>query len=104
VALGHGHRVAVVVDNTFASPALLRPTEFGADLVVHSATKYLSGHDRVLAGTLAGRIEQLRVERECSSALHLAAVESRPAPPVRRDRGRGGPDSRTGPSLVAATR
>lgn len=54
VSLAHGHGALAVVDNTFASPALLRPVEYGADLVIHSATKYMSGHGRVLGGTLAG--------------------------------------------------
>jgi methionine-gamma-lyase len=44
----------LIVDNTFASPALCRPLEHGADLVVESATKYLNGHHDVTAGVLAG--------------------------------------------------
>lgn len=54
VDIAHQAGVLVIVDNTFASPALLRPLEYGADLVVHSATKYMSGHGRVLAGALSG--------------------------------------------------
>ena len=77
MALGHGHGVAVVVDNTFASPALLRPTEFGADLVVHSATKYLSGHGRVLAGTVAGRVEQIEEIREMRRRIGTGAKPPR---------------------------
>jgi cystathionine gamma-synthase len=46
--------LALLVDSTFASPALLRPLEHGATLVHHSATKYLSGHGDVTAGVLAG--------------------------------------------------
>ncbi|MGH3058871.1 MAG: trans-sulfuration enzyme family protein [Gaiellaceae bacterium] len=46
----------LIVDNTFASPALCRPLEHGADLVVESATKYLNGHHDVTAGVLAGSI------------------------------------------------
>ncbi|NTW56111.1 MAG: PLP-dependent transferase [Chlorobiaceae bacterium] len=46
----HKHDIIVVVDNTFASPALQRPLDFGADIVVHSATKYISGHSDVIAG------------------------------------------------------
>jgi cystathionine beta-lyase/cystathionine gamma-synthase len=46
--------IPLVVDNTFLSPALLRPLEHGADLVVHSATKYLSGHGNVLGGVVCG--------------------------------------------------
>ena len=48
--LAHRHRVKVVVDNTFASPCLQRPIEFGADLVVHSTTKYLNGHSDSVGG------------------------------------------------------
>jgi cystathionine gamma-synthase len=48
--LGHARDCVVVVDNTFATPALQRPLEFGADVVVHSATKYLGGHSDVLGG------------------------------------------------------
>jgi methionine-gamma-lyase len=53
------HRVAatVIVDNTFCSPALQRPLEFGADLVVHSATKFLGGHGDLLGGIVAGPAE-----------------------------------------------
>ena len=47
--------VAVIVDNTFATPVLLRPIEHGADVVVHSATKYLGGHSDVTAGVVAGQ-------------------------------------------------
>lgn len=46
--------IPLVVDNTFLSPALLRPIEHGAALVVHSATKYLSGHGQVLGGVVCG--------------------------------------------------
>jgi len=46
--------VLTVVDNTFCSPALQRPIEFGADLVVHSATKFLGGHGDLLGGVIAG--------------------------------------------------
>jgi cystathionine beta-lyase/cystathionine gamma-synthase len=52
--LGHRYGATVVVDNTFASPYLCRPLALGADLVVESATKYLSGHSDVLAGAVAG--------------------------------------------------
>ena len=44
------HRLLMVVDNTFASPALQRPLEHGADLVMHSATKYLNGHSDMVGG------------------------------------------------------
>src|SRR5690606_17002711 len=44
----------LIVDNTFATPYLFRPLEYGADLVLHSATKYISGHGDVVAGIAAG--------------------------------------------------
>ena len=44
----------VVVDSTFASPINQRALDLGADLVIHSATKYLAGHNDVLAGAIAG--------------------------------------------------
>ncbi|MCI4350932.1 MAG: PLP-dependent aspartate aminotransferase family protein [Thermoplasmata archaeon] len=54
-ALAHRHRARLVVDNTFASPALQRPIEHGADLVLHSTTKYLGGHSDILGGALIAR-------------------------------------------------
>jgi cysteine-S-conjugate beta-lyase len=48
-----------VVDNTFMSPYLQRPLEFGADIVVHSATKYLGGHSNVVAGLIAVKDDEL---------------------------------------------
>jgi len=50
--LAHAAGVTVAVDSTVATPVLTRPMEFGADLVVHSATKYLNGHSDVLAGAV----------------------------------------------------
>jgi len=47
----------LAIDNAMCSPALQRPIEFGADLVIHSATKYLEGQGRVLAGAIAGRAD-----------------------------------------------
>ena len=49
-AIARRHGLVVVVDNTFASPMLQRPLELGADLVVHSATKYLNGHSDMVGG------------------------------------------------------
>jgi cystathionine gamma-synthase len=51
-AVGHDAGLTVVVDNTFASPALQRPLDLGADVVVHSTTKYIGGHSDVLGGAL----------------------------------------------------
>jgi methionine-gamma-lyase len=52
--LGHRHGATMVVDNTFASPYLCTPLSLGADVVVESATKWLSGHSDVVAGVVAG--------------------------------------------------
>jgi O-succinylhomoserine sulfhydrylase len=52
--LAHAAGALLVVDNCFCSPALQRPLEFGADLVIHSATKYLDGQGRVLGGAVCG--------------------------------------------------
>lgn len=53
-ATAHAHGALVAVDNTFASPVNQRPLEHGADIVMHSATKYLGGHSDLTAGTLMG--------------------------------------------------
>jgi cystathionine beta-lyase/cystathionine gamma-synthase len=61
--IAHRHGALLLVDNTFASPYACRPIERGADLVMHSATKYLSGHADVLAGVVVGsrqRVDALR--------------------------------------------
>jgi len=55
--------IALIVDSTFASPINFRPLEHGADLVIHSATKYLNGHSDVIAGAVAGSeavVEEVR--------------------------------------------
>ncbi|GAC1358653.1 MAG: O-succinylhomoserine sulfhydrylase [Variovorax sp.] len=52
--LAHGAGALLAVDNCFCTPVLQRPTELGADLVVHSGTKYLDGQGRVLAGAICG--------------------------------------------------
>jgi cystathionine beta-lyase/cystathionine gamma-synthase len=55
--------IALLVDSTFASPINLRPLEHGADVVIHSATKYLNGHTDVIAGALAGSAEMVEEVR-----------------------------------------
>lgn len=50
--IAHGHGIPLVVDNTFATPYLFRPIEHGADIVVHSATKFLGGHGTSLGGVI----------------------------------------------------
>src|SRR3954468_7682482 len=55
--IAHGAGAVLAIDNAMCSPALQRPIDFGADLVVHSATKYIEGQGRVLAGAIAGRAD-----------------------------------------------
>ncbi len=51
-ALAHRHGVPLIVDNTFATPVLCRPFEYGADIVMHSTTKYMDGHATVVGGVI----------------------------------------------------
>ena len=71
--LGHRHGLLVVADNTFLGPALLRPIEHGADLVVHAATKWLSGHGDAVSGAVTGPAELLRPIRKQVDTLGQAA-------------------------------
>ncbi|GFG74927.1 cystathionine gamma-synthase [Mycobacterium botniense] len=57
--LGHEHSAKVLVDNTFASPALQQPLTLGADVVLHSTTKYIGGHSDVVGGALVTNDEEL---------------------------------------------
>lgn len=57
--IAHEFGALVVVDNTFASPVLQKPLELGADIIVHSATKYLAGHSDVIAGLVVTKSEKL---------------------------------------------
>jgi cystathionine gamma-synthase len=65
----------LVVDNTFLSPALQRPISFGADLVVHSTTKYINGHSDVVAGAVVARTPELHTELQAwANALGLTGA------------------------------
>ena len=57
--IAHRHGVPLIVDNTFATPYLVRPIEYGADIVVHSATKFIGGHGTVIGGVIvdSGRFD-----------------------------------------------
>ena len=71
--IAHARHAAVVVDNTFASPYVQRPIEFGADLVVHSTTKFLNGHSDSVGGiviaTRDDHIEWLRFVQNAEGAI-----------------------------------
>lgn len=56
-AIAHRHKIPLVIDNTFATPYLQRPIELGADIVIHSATKYIGGHGDTIAGVVVGKKE-----------------------------------------------
>ena len=55
------HQLISVIDNTFLTPLLQKPTDYGIDLIVHSATKYLNGHGDVVAGLVCGSDEHLKL-------------------------------------------
>ncbi len=71
--LARKHRIKVVVDNTFASPVVQRPIEYGADLVVHSTTKYLNGHSDSVGGIVVAvgdeDIENLKFLQNAAGAI-----------------------------------
>jgi cystathionine gamma-lyase/cystathionine beta-lyase/cystathionine gamma-lyase/homocysteine desulfhydrase len=69
--IAHGHGIPVAVDNTFASPCVQRPIDFGADLVIHSTTKFLNGHSDSV-GVIAVRddhVEWLRFVQNAEGAI-----------------------------------
>jgi cystathionine beta-lyase/cystathionine gamma-synthase len=74
--IAHGHGARVCVDNTFATPYLQQPLHLGADVVVHSATKYIGGHSDVVGGALMTSDDEL----EKSLRFHQNAVGAVPSP------------------------
>lgn len=68
--IAHNHKIPLVVDNTFATPYLVRPFEYGADIVVHSATKFIGGHGTTIGGVI---IESGKFDWKASGKFpHLA--------------------------------
>ena len=72
VAIAKPKNILVAVDNTFASPALQNPLDFGADIIMHSATKYLGGHSDVIQGSLMMNDKELReklyfIQKSCGA-------------------------------------
>ena len=63
-ALAKGKRIKTMIDATLATPYNLRPLDFGVDLVIHSATKYLGGHNDLMAGVVIGRKDLIQAIRE----------------------------------------
>jgi cystathionine beta-lyase/cystathionine gamma-synthase len=71
-AIAKKHKILLCVDNTFASPYLQRPLDLGADLVMHSSTKYLGGHSDVIQGALIMQDKELReqlyfIQKSCGA-------------------------------------
>lgn len=77
--LAHSYQLLLVVDNTFLTPYLQQPLDLGADIVIHSATKYIGGHNDVLAGLVVTKgkelSEQLRYNHNATGAT-LSATDS----------------------------
>jgi cystathionine beta-lyase/cystathionine gamma-synthase len=71
--VAHQHKALLIVDNTFASPVLQRPLDLGADIVIHSATKYLGGHSDLIAGAVVTKnpelAEKLKFIQNSSGAI-----------------------------------
>ncbi len=67
--VGARHGLLTIIDSTFATPVNQRPIEHGIDLVLHSATKYLAGHNDVLGGVILGRAATIDAIRECQGIL-----------------------------------
>src|SRR5260370_2751125 len=90
--LAHARQALLVVDNTFMSPYFQRPLSLGADVVVHSATKYLGGHSDVIVGTLVVNRHDLferlpflqtaagGVPGPIDASLHRPALNTPPTP------------------------
>src|SRR4030095_10459307 len=75
-ALARAHGARTVVDSTWATPVVTRPLDLGADLVMHSTTKYLGGHSDVLGGAIVSREADPFFERVRAIQQTLGAVPS----------------------------
>jgi cystathionine gamma-synthase len=69
VAIAKHYRLRTVIDSTFATPYNQNPLDFGIDLVIHSATKYLGGHNDLMAGVVAGSTNMIAALRESQGVL-----------------------------------
>jgi cystathionine gamma-synthase len=67
--LGRKHRVRTMIDSTFATPINQHPLDWGIDFVIHSATKYLSGHNDLLAGVVIGKADRMAALRDARGVL-----------------------------------
>src|SRR5918911_3644090 len=69
VAIARRHRLRTMIDSTFATPYNQNPLTFGIDLVMHSATKYLGGHNDIMAGVVAGNANIIAALRDAQGVL-----------------------------------
>lgn len=69
------HDLLLAVDNTFATPYLQQPLTLGADLVIHSATKYIGGHGDVIAGVVAGSHELVKDIRSYAQKKYWSCTQ-----------------------------
>lgn len=69
VEIARRHRVKTIIDATFATPVNQRPLDYGVDLVIHSATKYLSGHNDIMAGAVIGEAGLIHALRQSQGVL-----------------------------------
>ena len=74
--IAHAHNARLIVDNTFATPALQRPLELGADVVVHSTTKYIGGHGTIIGGAVVSHDLTLMEEKIVPMIRYLGGVPS----------------------------
>jgi methionine-gamma-lyase len=74
--IAHAHNAKLIVDNTFATPALQRPLDLGADVVVHSTTKYIGGHGTILGGAVISHDLTLMEEKIVPMIRYLGGVPS----------------------------
>jgi cystathionine gamma-synthase len=69
VEIARRHRIKTIIDATFATPVNQRPLDYGVDLVIHSATKYLSGHNDIMAGAVIGEAGLIHALRQSQGVL-----------------------------------
>ncbi len=80
-ALAHKHGLPVVIDNTFGTPFLIRPIEHGADIVVHSATKFIGGHGTTLGGIIvdSGKFDWKKAKNADGSSKYAPVADPNPS-------------------------
>lgn len=87
--IAHSHKIPLIVDNTFGTPYLIRPAEHGADIIVHSATKFIGGHGTSLGGVIvdtgkfnwndSGKFPQLTEPDPCYHGIRFTEVAGKAA-------------------------